>query len=147
MHTGETQENWVTPPNDPSSRSKHHLQLKDKRDAGVIRDFKRGKATDIGMVSQALVNRWKSKHYQTDSLSRAENGTQRGVLTDSARCLPVHTPDSYSRCYGDGSPPGTGPLSTFSRQLEAGQRFCLNLLGLDYFQLIYIPHLYANLNQ
>ena len=31
---GDTQENWVTPPNDPSFHLKYHLKLKTKEDVG-----------------------------------------------------------------------------------------------------------------
>ena len=127
---GETQENWVTHPKGRNPHLKYHLQLKAKEDVGV-----RGLGHQRG--GRQLTWRWKSKclvdkcllgQRQWDTERNFNKQTLLG-FTLSTCLVPTIV------MYGDSSLPGTGPPSTFFRQLGGRSRFFLSLLSLDCFQL------------
>ena len=116
---GETQENWATCQNGWNLHLKYHLQLKTEEDVG---------GSDLGLQRgrRQFTWRWKSKCFINKCLLGHEEimgHREEFWQTDFPRFLPVYTPSSYYLIYGDSSLPGTGPLSTFFRQLERRSKF------------------------
>lgn len=78
---------------------------------------------------------WKSTFLVNTCLLGQAGTTQRGIRAEFARFLHGYTPSSYYSELWWSPLSGTGPLSSFFRQLGEGQSLFLGFGGLDCFQL------------